>query len=145
MCTYPRSASPFLVGRAVGGAEIGKADVIFEASGLPVRLATALQSVARGGTVVPVGLLPSGSISAPANLIVSKHLNVGSFRFTAAEFNDAIAPFAGRGCRAVRDRVDGHPVRGRGVYARVEPWGIRQSPAGDRQWMRRRTESGTAP
>jgi L-idonate 5-dehydrogenase len=79
-----------------GGVDIGKADVVFEASGSPVGLATALQSVARGGTVVQVGLLPSGSISTPANLIVSKHLDVyGSFRFTGAEFNEAVTLLAG--------------------------------------------------
>jgi L-idonate 5-dehydrogenase len=79
-----------------GSEELGTADVVFEASGSPAGLATALQSVGRGGTVVQLGLLPAGLISVPGNLIVAKDLDVrGSFRFTAAEFDEAVTLLAG--------------------------------------------------
>jgi L-idonate 5-dehydrogenase len=74
-----------------GTEELGSAQVVFEASGSPAGLATALQSVVRGGIVVQVGLLPTGPVSVPGNLIVTKDVDVrGSFRFSAAEFEEAV-------------------------------------------------------
>lgn len=65
-------------------------DVAFEISGTPAGLAAAIASVRRGGTVVQVGNLPGGQISAPANLLMSKELDLkGSFRF-AREFSRAV-------------------------------------------------------
>ncbi|MBA3517210.1 MAG: L-idonate 5-dehydrogenase [Rhizobiales bacterium] len=65
-------------------------DVAFEISGTPAGLAAAIASVRRGGTVVQVGNLPGGQISAPANLVMSKELDLkGSFRF-AGEFSRAV-------------------------------------------------------
>jgi L-idonate 5-dehydrogenase len=64
--------------------------VAFEISGTPAGLAAAIASVRRGGTVVQVGNLPGGQISAPANLVMSKELDLkGSFRF-AGEFSRAV-------------------------------------------------------
>ncbi len=57
-------------------------DVAFEASGAQPALATGLEVVHRGGTLVLVGTLPE-EVTLPANLIMSKQLRVfGSFRFT---------------------------------------------------------------
>jgi L-idonate 5-dehydrogenase len=65
-------------------------DVAFEISGTPAGLALAIGSVRRGGTVVQVGNLPGGQISAPASLVMSKELDLkGSFRF-AQEFAIAV-------------------------------------------------------
>ncbi len=65
-------------------------DVAFEISGTPAGLAAAIASVRRGGTVVQVGNLQGGQISAPANLVMSKELDLkGSFRF-AGEFSRAV-------------------------------------------------------
>lgn len=75
--------------------ELDAAEVVFEASGSPAGLATAIQSVVRGGIVIQVGLLPASSVAVPGNLIVTKDLDVrGSFRFTAAEFEEAVAMLA---------------------------------------------------
>lgn len=80
-----------------GGQEgLGTADVVFEASGTAAGLATALQCAGRGGTVVQLGLLPTGLSSLPGNLIVTRELTVhGSFRFTGAEFEEAVTTLAG--------------------------------------------------
>jgi L-idonate 5-dehydrogenase len=65
-------------------------EVVFEASGSPAGLASALAMVRRGGTIVQVGNLPGGPLPIPANLIMSKELDVkGSFRF-ADEFGRAV-------------------------------------------------------
>jgi L-idonate 5-dehydrogenase len=78
-----------------GTEDLGTAEVVFEASGSPAGLATALQSVVRGGKVIQVGLLPAGLVSVPGNLIVTKDLDVrGSFRFTGPEFNEAVTMLA---------------------------------------------------
>jgi L-idonate 5-dehydrogenase len=65
-------------------------EVVFEASGSPAALASAIGVVRRGGTIVQVGNLPGGPLPIPANLIMSKELDVrGSFRF-ADEFSRAV-------------------------------------------------------
>jgi L-idonate 5-dehydrogenase len=65
-------------------------DVVFEASGTPAGLATAVQAARRGGTIVQIGNLPGGTIPVPASGIVAKELILtGTFRF-AAEFDEAV-------------------------------------------------------
>ena len=65
-------------------------EIMFEASGSPAALASALSTVRRGGTVVQVGNLPGGPLPIPANLIMSRELDVkGSFRF-GDEFGQAV-------------------------------------------------------
>jgi threonine dehydrogenase-like Zn-dependent dehydrogenase len=57
------------------------ADIAFESSGTVAGMATALRSVRRGGTVVAVGMLPSGPLPIPAGLITTNELVVtGSLR-----------------------------------------------------------------
>ena len=61
-------------------------DVVFEASGTPAGLATAVLAARRGGTIVQIGNLPGGSIPFPANAVMAKELTLlGTFRF-GAEF-----------------------------------------------------------
>jgi L-idonate 5-dehydrogenase len=65
-------------------------DVVFEASGSPAGLASALQAAKRGGMVVQVGNQPAGDIAFPANIVMSKEIELrGSFRF-GHEFTRAI-------------------------------------------------------
>jgi L-idonate 5-dehydrogenase len=65
-------------------------DIAFEISGTPAGLASAIDTVRRGGTVVQVGNLPGGLVPAPANAVMAKELDVkGSFRF-AQEFSKAV-------------------------------------------------------
>lgn len=65
-------------------------DVVVEASGSPRALASAIAAVRRGGTVVLLGSLPGGDISAPLNPVMAKELDlVGSFRFDR-EFEEAV-------------------------------------------------------
>jgi L-idonate 5-dehydrogenase len=65
-------------------------DVVFEASGSPAGLASALKAAKRGGTVVQVGNQPAGDIPFPANIVMSKEIELrGSFRF-GHEFTRAI-------------------------------------------------------
>jgi len=52
------------------------ADAVFESSGTPAGLATALHGAARGGTIVAVGQLPQTDISTPAWLVPSRELTV---------------------------------------------------------------------
>ncbi|GGJ67689.1 L-idonate 5-dehydrogenase [Deinococcus aquiradiocola] len=57
-------------------------DVVFEASGSPAGLASALGAVRAGGRVVQVGMLPPGVTGAPLNPLISREVTlVGSFRF----------------------------------------------------------------
>jgi L-idonate 5-dehydrogenase len=59
-----------------------QADVVFESSGSPRGLASAIRGAARGGRVVMVGLLPPGEQPALISLAISRELElVGSFRF----------------------------------------------------------------
>ncbi len=65
-------------------------DVIFEASGTGAGLASAVQLVRRGGTIVQIGNLPGGSIPFPANAVMAKELALyGTFRF-GHEFDEAV-------------------------------------------------------
>ena len=76
------------------GATPAEADVVFEASGSAAALAMALNAVVRGGTVVQLGLLPPGTVQVPANLVVSKEVDLhGSFRF-GPEFDQAVQVLA---------------------------------------------------
>lgn len=58
-----------------------EADVVFESSGAPAGLVTALRAAARGGAVVVIGQLPRADIGTPAWLLPSNELTVtGSLR-----------------------------------------------------------------
>ena len=66
------------------GTPIPPADLVFESSGAPAGLATALHAACRGGTVVAVGQLPLADFTVPASLIVTNELTVtGSLRMDA--------------------------------------------------------------
>ncbi|HEY1644090.1 MAG TPA: alcohol dehydrogenase catalytic domain-containing protein [Streptosporangiaceae bacterium] len=68
-----------------------EADIVFECSGAPAGLATALRSVRRGGTVVAVGQLPRADAAEPAWRIVTGELTVtGSLRLDG-ELPDALS------------------------------------------------------
>jgi L-idonate 5-dehydrogenase len=80
---------------SLAGAEIRPAAIVIEASGSPAGLATALRTVARGGRVVQVGLLPAVAESVPLDLIATREIDVhGSFRFTHAEFAESVSMLA---------------------------------------------------
>ena len=69
-------------------------DVVVEASGSAAGLATALGRVRRGGRVVGLGLLPPGNSPVPANLVVTREIElVGAFRFDT-ELVEAVALLA---------------------------------------------------
>lgn len=73
-------SSPAAPAEMAAGAP-GGFDVGFEASGSPRALRQAIESCARGATIVQIGTLPS-DCSLPANLVMSKELSLlGSFRF----------------------------------------------------------------
>lgn len=65
------------------GAEItGEYPIAFEASGAAPSLASMLQHVAVGGTLVQVGNLPLGEISVPLGVLVSREIDYrGAYRF----------------------------------------------------------------
>ncbi|MGI8313413.1 L-idonate 5-dehydrogenase [Saccharopolyspora hattusasensis] len=70
-------------------------DVVFEASGAPAALGGCFDAVRRGGTVVQVGNLPPGVISAELASLVTKEVTyAGSYRFVD-EITDAVALLAG--------------------------------------------------
>ncbi|MEO6309070.1 MAG: zinc-binding dehydrogenase, partial [Leifsonia sp.] len=70
------------------------ADVVFESSGSPRGLASAVRGAARGGRVVMVGLLPSGEQPALISLAITRELElVGSFRFND-EIDEVLAALA---------------------------------------------------
>lgn len=67
-------------GAAVPGA--GTYDVVFEASGSPRGVTSAIEAVRRGGILMQVGNLPGDPFPVPFNAVMSKELDVrGSFRF----------------------------------------------------------------
>lgn len=69
-------------------------DIAFEVSGTPAGLASAIQAVRRGGTVVQVGNLPGGPLPVPVNAVMAKELDLrGSFRF-GHEFAEAVGLIA---------------------------------------------------
>lgn len=71
-----------------------EADVVIESSGNHHGLASAIQGAARGGTVVMVGLLPTGPQPVLISLAITRELDLkGSFRFND-EIDDVIAALA---------------------------------------------------
>ncbi|SDL38732.1 alcohol dehydrogenase catalytic domain-containing protein [Nonomuraea jiangxiensis] len=68
--------------RAGGDDPIPAADVAIESSGSSAGLTTALTALRRGGTLVSVGHLPPGGVTAPLHLAVTRELTLaGSSRF----------------------------------------------------------------
>jgi L-iditol 2-dehydrogenase/L-idonate 5-dehydrogenase len=71
-----------------------QADVVIESSGSHHGLASAIQGAARGGTVVMVGLLPTGPQPVLISLAITRELELkGSFRFNN-EIDDVITALA---------------------------------------------------
>jgi L-idonate 5-dehydrogenase len=69
-------------------------DIVFECSGSPAGLASAVATVKRGGTIVQIGSSPPGAIPFPANAVMAKEITLlGSFRF-GGEFDTAVALIA---------------------------------------------------
>ncbi len=69
-------------------------DVVFEASGAPAGMNSAIRAARRGGAVVLIGSLPGGQIPAMANAVMAKELDLlGSFRFSE-EFFTAVEMIA---------------------------------------------------
>ena len=69
-------------------------DVVYEASGSPAGVASAIASVKRGGTIVQIGNLPGGSFPAPVNAVMAKEIDFfGTFRFSH-EYFDAVEMIA---------------------------------------------------
>lgn len=65
-------------------------DVCLEASGAPAALGSCLTAVRRGGTLVQVGNLPAGPLTAELAPLVSREISyLGSFRFDA-EIADSV-------------------------------------------------------
>jgi L-idonate 5-dehydrogenase len=63
-------------------AELDGFDAVFEATGHPAGLASAIGSATLGGILIQVGMLPQGTVPAPFTPIVTRELSVvGSFRF----------------------------------------------------------------
>ncbi|BCW81147.1 L-idonate 5-dehydrogenase [Arthrobacter sp. NicSoilC5] len=71
-----------------------EADVVIESSGNHHGLASAIRGAVRGGTVVMVGLLPTGMQPVPISLAITRELQLlGSFRFND-EIDGVIAALA---------------------------------------------------
>lgn len=71
-----------------------QADIVIESSGSHHGLASAIQGAARGGTVVMVGLLPTGPQPVLISLAITRELDLrGSFRFND-EIDDVITALA---------------------------------------------------
>jgi L-idonate 5-dehydrogenase len=69
----------------------GGFEVAFEVSGNPAGLASCLESVRAGGTVVQVGTLPPGRFPVAGNLVMAKEIDLrGAMRFDR-EFAHAVA------------------------------------------------------
>lgn len=67
---------------ASGDSLPSEVDVAIEASGSPRALGPVFAAVRRGGTVVQVGNLPAGEVSAALGQLVTREINyVGSYRF----------------------------------------------------------------
>lgn len=98
-------AKPLEIAAAVGADEVlaagdaeaiaaVEADVVIESSGNHHGLASAIQGAVRGGTVVMVGLLPTGPQPVLISLAITRELDLkGSFRFND-EIDDVIAALA---------------------------------------------------
>jgi len=77
-------------------------DVVFEVSGAPAALAPCLHAVARGGTLVQVGMLPRQATPVDLSQLVTKEIDYrGSMRFVD-EITDAV--------RALADGLDVGPL-----------------------------------
>jgi L-iditol 2-dehydrogenase/L-idonate 5-dehydrogenase len=98
-------AKPLEIATAVGADEVlaagdaeaisaVEADVVIESSGNHHGLASAIQGAARGGTVVMVGLLPTGPQPVLISLAITRELDLkGSFRFND-EIDEVITALA---------------------------------------------------
>ncbi|MBU8865737.1 L-idonate 5-dehydrogenase [Paenarthrobacter aromaticivorans] len=98
-------SKPLEIARAVGADEVVnaadtaaiaavEADVVIESSGNHHGLASAINGAARGGTVVMVGLLPTGMQPVPISLAITRELELkGSFRFND-EIDEVITALA---------------------------------------------------
>jgi len=98
-------AKPLEIAAAVGADEVlaagdaeaiaaVEADIVIESSGSHHGLASAIKGAVRGGTVVMVGLLPSGPQPVLISLAITRELELkGSFRFND-EIDDVIAALA---------------------------------------------------
>ncbi|QHK22630.1 alcohol dehydrogenase catalytic domain-containing protein (plasmid) [Pseudarthrobacter psychrotolerans] len=76
------------------GAVLPEVDVAFEASGAARAIGGVLAAVRRGGTVVQVGNLPAGPVTAELAALVFREIDYrGTFRF-ADEMDDALAYLA---------------------------------------------------
>ena len=83
----PGQAARFAEGR-------GHFDVLFEATGVADALGSALPSVASGGRIVQLGMLPPGPVPLAVNQLVAREIDLlGSFRFHE-EFATAVAALA---------------------------------------------------
>jgi len=70
-------------------------DVAIEASGAPAGLAACVRRIRRGGTVVLLGLLPTGETGFLGNVVVTREITLrGAFRFDH-EFAEALELLAG--------------------------------------------------
>lgn len=77
-------------------------EVVFEASGVPAVLGSALRATARGGTLVQVGNLPGDAAPAALGDLVTREITwIGSYRFVE-EITDALV--------AMRDGLDVDPL-----------------------------------
>lgn len=62
--------------------DAGDYDVVFECSGSPRGVATAIEAARKGGILVQVGFLADQIVPVPFNMVLAKELDVrGSFRF----------------------------------------------------------------
>jgi L-iditol 2-dehydrogenase/L-idonate 5-dehydrogenase len=98
-------AKPLQIAQAVGADDVlqagdaeaiaaVQADVVIESSGSHHGLASAIKGATRGGTVVMVGLLPSGPQPVFISLAITRELDLlGSFRFND-EIDDVITALA---------------------------------------------------
>lgn len=69
-------------------------EVVIEAAGVPAALTTAVESTARGGTIVQVGMLPAAPSPVALAALVSREIELrGAFRFDD-EIDDAVALLA---------------------------------------------------
>ena len=75
-------------------ADLDGFDAVFEATGHPAGLASAIGAATLGGVLVQVGMLPRGQTPAPLNTVVARELKiVGSFRFDR-EYSVGVAAIA---------------------------------------------------
>jgi L-idonate 5-dehydrogenase len=120
ICITDLFDAPLAIARAMGATETiniktnaaaiesmmkegGIFDVVFEASGHPSGLATAIEVAAPAATLVQVGMLPRGNTAAPLNRIIAREVRlVGTFRF-GPEYEHAVAAL-------VRGQVDVSPM-----------------------------------